>query len=656
MVVVGSNGQWESEGHDRPDLSLPGRQRELVEAVLEVNRRTVVVVNAGSPVDMPWASRAGAVLMTWYPGEEGADALADMLVGLAEPSGRLPVTFPARVEDGPAGLGVEGERYPGVEGKVVYGEGVLVGYRFYETTHLAPLFPFGFGLSYGDMAFEDCAGRRGRGRRVTVVNNGTRRGTEVVQVYVRAPESLVRRPDRELVGFAKVGARPRRAADRPGPAGRRRLPLLGRRHPRVAIGPRSLRGARRHLVPRHPGEHVRHMGRPAGVVTGGDVKPDGPRPWTWTWDRLLVEPRRPEAIRERTDAHWFAVAAVCVGAFMGQLDASIVTVALPTLQHTFGVSVGAVTWVGLSYLLVLVATVVAVGRFADMWGRKLLYVYGFVIFTLASVLCGLAPNLGALCGFRALQAVGAAMLQANSLAIIVLVVPARALGRAIGLQGTAQALGLALGPSIGGPAPGRRRLAPHLLRQRPVRAVRRPRGDPAGPPQPEPHGAGALRLDRPRDVLPRRGGARLRDLLRGGAGLELEPDRRSLHCAAVLGGLFVWHERRDSDPMLDLGLFRNARFSTGIASGVGSYLVMFGVLLLIPFYLERGLGLGSARSGLELMAMPLAFGIVAPLAGRLADHVGARPLTVGGMALVALGLASSGPSGRRPPGCFSCWP
>jgi beta-glucosidase len=179
--------------------------------VLEVNPRTVVVVNAGSPVEMPWASRAGAVLMTWYPGEEGADALADMLVGVAEPSGRLPVTFPARVEDGPAGSGVEGDRYPGIEGKVVYGEGVLVGYRFYETTRLAPLFPFGFGLSYGDMALEDVRTGDGDGDgnggievQVTVVNNGTRQGTEVVQVYVRAPESLVRRPDRELVGFAKV--------------------------------------------------------------------------------------------------------------------------------------------------------------------------------------------------------------------------------------------------------------------------------------------------------------------------------------------------------------------------------------------------------------------------------------------------------------------
>jgi MFS family permease len=126
----------------------------------------------------------------------------------------------------------------------------------------------------------------------------------------------------------------------------------------------------------------------------------------WTWGRLLVEPRRPESIRNRPNAHWFAVAAVCVGALMGQLDASIVTVALPTLQKSFHASVGSVTWVGLSYLLVLVATVTAVGRFADMWGRKLLYVYGFVIFILASALCGLAPDLAALCGFRALQASG----------------------------------------------------------------------------------------------------------------------------------------------------------------------------------------------------------------------------------------------------------
>ncbi|MGD0748465.1 MAG: DHA2 family efflux MFS transporter permease subunit [Acidimicrobiales bacterium] len=371
------------------------------------------------------------------------------------------------------------------------------------------------------------------------------------------------------------------------------------------------------------------------------------RPWTLVWDRLLVEPRRPAVVREQPNAYWFAVAAVCIGAFMGQLDASIVTVALPTLQHTFDASVGAVTWVGLSYLLVLVATVTAVGRFADMWGRKLLYVYGFVLFTLASVLCGLAPGLAALCGFRALQAVGAAMLQANSLAIIVLVMPARSLGKAIGLQGAAQALGLALGPSVGGLllAAGGWRLiffvnvpfglfgavAAILLVPRSQNLMARVRFDWAG-----------LGIFFPAVVA-------LLCAISFGAevGWSSAAIVGLFVVAAVLGGLFVAHERRDRDPMMNLGLFRNARFSTGIASGLGSYLVMFGVLLLVPFYLERAQGLGTARSGLELMAMPLAFGLVAPFAGRLADRLGARPLTVTGMAVVAVSLAVLGAS--RPP-------
>ena len=142
--------------------------------------------------------------MAWYPGEEGADALADVITGASEPTGRLPVTFPARVEDGPAGLGVEGDRYPGVEGRVVYGEGVFVGYRFFETARLAPRFPFGHGLSYGDIAYDEVTVTPDRVR-VRLRNNGARRGTEVVQVYLRALEPRVPRPDRELVGFVKVG-------------------------------------------------------------------------------------------------------------------------------------------------------------------------------------------------------------------------------------------------------------------------------------------------------------------------------------------------------------------------------------------------------------------------------------------------------------------
>ncbi len=265
VVVVGSNGEWESEGHDRPDLSLPGRQRELVEAILDVNPRTVVVVNAGSPVEMPWAERAAAVLMVWYPGEEGADALAEIIVGDSEPTGRLPVTFPARVEDGPAGLGVEGERYPGLEGTVVYGEGVLVGYRFFETSRLAPRFPFGFGLSYGELAFEEVTVTPDLVT-VRLKNTGPRPGTEVVQVYVRALEAPVRRPDRELAGFAKVSLDP--GADATVEIA---LDAEAYRYWDVEThgwraGGRSLRGTGRRVVARHQSERRGRLARrPRGV-------------------------------------------------------------------------------------------------------------------------------------------------------------------------------------------------------------------------------------------------------------------------------------------------------------------------------------------------------------------------------------------------------
>jgi beta-glucosidase len=202
VVVVGANGAWESEGFDREDLSLPGQQRQLVEAVMAVNRRTAVIVNAGSPVELPWVTSAGAVLMVWYPGEEGADAVADILVGLDEPSGRLPVSFPLRIEDTPA-YG----HYPGAEGKVTYGEGVFVGYRHYETAGVAPQFPFGHGLSYTTFAYGEPAMRQTPGKvvvAVPVTNTGRRAGSEVVQLYVRAHSPRVPRPDRELAAFAKV--------------------------------------------------------------------------------------------------------------------------------------------------------------------------------------------------------------------------------------------------------------------------------------------------------------------------------------------------------------------------------------------------------------------------------------------------------------------
>jgi len=358
--------------------------------------------------------------------------------------------------------------------------------------------------------------------------------------------------------------------------------------------------------------------------------------------RWLNEPRRPDRIRARPNAYWLALAAVCVGAFMGQLDASIVTVALPTLQRSFDASLGGVAWVGLSYLIVLAATVTAVGRFADMFGRKLIYLYGFIVFIVGSALCGLAPSLGALIGFRVLQAVGAAMLQANSVAIIVLAVPPARLGRAIGVQGAAQAIGLALGPSVGGLLLGAGGWRLIFLVNIPFGLlgalagwifIPRSRGL-----------AAQVRFDWPGLALFFPAVVALLSAVSFGNSLGwLSPLILGLGAATIiLSGAFVFRERRTDSPMLDLSLFGRPAFAAGITSGLLSYLVMFGVLFAVPFFLERGRGQSPADAGLQLMVMPVALGLMAPFAGKWADRVGARVLTVGGMALTALSLASLG--------------
>jgi beta-glucosidase len=205
VVIVGSDSEWESEGFDRRTLDLPGRQAELVERVCTANPRTVVVVNTGAPVSMGWADRAAAVLQVWFPGQEGARALADVLVGDVNPSGRLPTTIPRRLEDTPA-YGSP-RTYPGEEGVVRYAEGVFVGYRHYDTRQVEPAFCFGHGLSYTSFDYSNAsvgAGDDGVVVSVDVANTGSRAGREVVQVYVRHPDAGTSRPDRELKGFAVV--------------------------------------------------------------------------------------------------------------------------------------------------------------------------------------------------------------------------------------------------------------------------------------------------------------------------------------------------------------------------------------------------------------------------------------------------------------------
>ncbi len=203
VVVVGTNDDYESEGRDRETMDLPGAQDDLVARVVAANPSTVVVVNTGAPVTMPWADDAHAILQAWFGGQEMANALADIVLGDAEPGGRLPTTLPLRLEHNPS-FG----NFPGENGEIRYGESVLVGYRWYDARQLPTRFPFGHGLSYtsfviGEPEIVD------DGDRVTVsvavTNAGGRRGSEVVQCYVGPPQpSRLVRPPRELKAFAKV--------------------------------------------------------------------------------------------------------------------------------------------------------------------------------------------------------------------------------------------------------------------------------------------------------------------------------------------------------------------------------------------------------------------------------------------------------------------
>lgn len=206
VVVVGSSAEWESEGSDRHSLHLPNGQDRLVEAVAAAGPRTVVVLNCGAPVLAPWLDDVAAVLLAWYPGQEGGEAIADVLLGDAEPGGRMPTTWARRERDTPAYL-----HYPGEAGEVRYGEGVYVGYRGYDARGVEPLIPFGHGGSYTTFEWGPPT-VSGAGIDLTVevpvTNTGERTGSDVVQVYVEPHASPVHRPPKELAGFAKVTVGP----------------------------------------------------------------------------------------------------------------------------------------------------------------------------------------------------------------------------------------------------------------------------------------------------------------------------------------------------------------------------------------------------------------------------------------------------------------
>ncbi|MEY4698070.1 MAG: hypothetical protein RIT14_2498 [Pseudomonadota bacterium] len=206
IVCVGRSGEWDTEGSDLEAIRLPGRQDDLVAAVLAANPRTVVVLQTGGPVELPWMADVPAILQAWYPGQECGNTIADVLFGAAEPGGRLPQTFPRHWQDNPT-RSQDPEVYPGLNGKVRYEEGLFIGYRHYDRTGTEPMFPFGHGLGYAAFQmFGLTVARRGEGAevRLHLRNTGLRRGSTVVQVYLGDDEASVPRPRRELKAFAKV--------------------------------------------------------------------------------------------------------------------------------------------------------------------------------------------------------------------------------------------------------------------------------------------------------------------------------------------------------------------------------------------------------------------------------------------------------------------
>jgi beta-glucosidase len=212
VAVVVVSDDTETEAADRPDLSLPSAQDELISAVAAANPHTVVVIDAGAPVAMPWLGQVAAVVDAWYPGESNGTALASVLYGATDPSGHLPVTFPQSLSQVPASTPAQ---FPGVGGKVLYSEGIDVGYRWYDARNLTPLFPFGYGLSYTSFAFSDLRVTppqlAGRGALVKVTarvtNTGRVAGSEVAQLYLDDPADAGE-PPRQLKGFQRVALGP----------------------------------------------------------------------------------------------------------------------------------------------------------------------------------------------------------------------------------------------------------------------------------------------------------------------------------------------------------------------------------------------------------------------------------------------------------------
>ena len=336
---------------------------------------------------------------------------------------------------------------------------------------------------------------------------------------------------------------------------------------------------------------------------------------------------------------WFVVGTICVAAVMAWVDSSITQMLLPRLEREFGAKLSTVSWVAVAYLLAMAAFLPIFGRLADMVGRKLLYTGGFLLFTVGSALCGLAENLPVLIGFRVIQGIGASLLSANSVAIVVAAVGGAQRGRALGIVSAAQAVGFAAGPAIGG-------LVLNVLDWHWVFWINVPVGL-AGtvlgwfvlPPTKEL--PADSRFDWKGAVLIAPAlTALIAGVNEGYAWGATSP--AFIGCAlaaAILLTLFARSEQRAQDPLIDLRLFQKRAFAAANVAALMCYAALFGLFFLMPFVLVRAYGASTFTAGLRLTVLPVMLAAVAPLAGVLCDRLGPRLLTVSGMLICVAALA-----------------
>ncbi len=351
---------------------------------------------------------------------------------------------------------------------------------------------------------------------------------------------------------------------------------------------------------------------------------------------FIREPAPLPSVTRLSAYPWLVVGVTCIGAFIGQVDASIVQLALPALERNFHATLSSVSWVAISYMLAFAAALPPFARMSEISGRKLLYILGYAIFTGASFLCGAAGSLAQLIFFRLLQGVGGALLGANSLTILASAAGPQRRGRALGIFATAQAVGVSVGPLAGG-------LLLHTLDWRWVFWVSVPFGV-----------AGVLLGWL---LLPQTADSASGKRFDGWGALLLSPALASVvvwlsqfrawplasiaslaAASALLVALFIWRERRVESPLIDLHLFAIPAFTGGVVGVTLSYALLYAMLFLMSFAFVRGFDESSFSSGLRLAVIPVFIGLVAPFAGKLYENLGPRKLTTAGMTLSGAGI------------------